>query len=230
MRRRTALELAAGFSAIASAGCLGDGSSGGSENGDEPANGALYTVSIDSLEEPPAEELPLELGFDVGRETITQDAPFGIEFELRNEGEEPIEISSGAPWPFGVVWMEREGAHDEPGVTLWTNAYEESGHVRTEGRRAVEVEDIGLVEEVTGGESVRETYELHHDTPELVTGTYRFSVVVGARAGEISNGVSLDFEPHDRRKSGFGTGHAGLTEPVRTKRRFRRATSLSRRR
>ena len=153
----------------------------------------MYTVSVGITKKSPAEKLPIELGFHVGRKTITEDDPFAIEFELRNGGEEPIEVTSGAPWPFGVVWMEREGAPDEPGVTLWTDAYEESSHVRTEGRRAVVVEDIGLIEEVEG-ESVTETYELHGDTPGLEPGTYWFSIGVGARVRDVSEGVSADFE------------------------------------
>lgn len=193
MRRRIALELTAtGLLGVVSAGCLGDDPDG-STNGDGIAE-VLYTVSVAITEESPSGKLPLELDFAVGRETIAEDHPFELEFELRNEGEEPIEVSSGAPWPFGVVWMERKSAPDTAGVTLWTDAYEGSSHVGTEGRRATEVQDIGLVEEVAGGESVTEPYELHHDTPDLAAGTYRFRVGVGARAGDVSEGVSADFE------------------------------------
>ncbi|MEM4782484.1 MAG: hypothetical protein QXG03_13115 [Halalkalicoccus sp.] len=190
MRRRTALKLTTGLFGTASAACLGDGSG----NGDGSNDDALYTVSVELLGKSHAEELPLVLDFDTTRETITEDDPFEIEIKLRNDGDGPVETSSGAPWPFGVVWLERADAPDEPGVTLWTDAYEESSHVRTEGRRAVMVEDIGFIEDVDGGESISETYELHGDTPELTVGTYRFSVGVGARAGEVSDSVSLDIE------------------------------------
>ncbi|MDL5361951.1 hypothetical protein [Halalkalicoccus sp. NIPERK01] len=192
MRRRTALELATtGLLGIAGAGCLGVG--GNPTNGDGTEE-TLYTVSVAVTEESPAEKLPLELDFAVGRETITEDDPFEIEFELRNEGDEPIEVSSGAPWPFGVLWMERKDAPDEPGVTLWTDAYEGSSHVGTEGRRVTWVQDIGLVEDVAGGESVADTYELHGDTPGLAPETYRFSIGVGVRARDASESVSADFE------------------------------------
>lgn len=188
MRRRTVLELAATGLGIAGAGCLGDGSSDGSRTGE-----ALYTVSVGTVAESPTEELPLELGFDVDRETITENDPFTIEFELRNEGDEPIELSSGAPWPFGVLWMQRE-APDGPGVTLWTDAYEESTHVGTEGRHVTDVQDIGIIEELDGGESVSETYELHGDTPGLEPGTCRLRIGVGARSDAVSEGASFDFE------------------------------------
>lgn len=193
MRRRTALELATTGLGIAVAGCLGGGSSDDSDHGDEQDD-VLFAVSVGITEKSPAEELPVELDFDVGRETITENDPFEIEFELRNEGKEPIEVSSGAPWPFGVVWMEPTDASDEPGVTLWTDAYEESSHVGTEGRHVTEVEDIGLIEELDGGASVNETYELHDDTPGLEPGTHRFRIGVGAKSGEVSAGISADFE------------------------------------
>ena len=193
MRRRTALELATtGLFGIAGAGCLGAGS-GNSTNGDGIEE-ALYIVSVAVTEESPAEELSIELDFTVGRETIAETDPFEIEFELRNEGEDPIEVSSGAPWPFGVVWMEREGGSGEPGVTLWTDAYEGSSHVGTEGRHVTYVQDIGLIEELDGGESVTETYEFHGNTPGLEPGTYRFGIGVGARARDVSEGVSAAFE------------------------------------
>ncbi|WP_122089416.1 hypothetical protein [Halalkalicoccus subterraneus] len=192
MRRRTVLGLtAASLLCVPGAGCLGDGSSGAGNDG---STDILYTVSVAIAEESPTENLPLELGFDVRRESITEDDPFGIEFALRNEGDEPIEVSSGAPWPFGVPWLEPTDASDEPGVTLWTDAYEKSSHVGTNGRHVTAVQDIGLVEELEGGESVTRTYELYSDTPGLEPETYRFRIGVGARSGEVSEGAAFYFE------------------------------------
>lgn len=126
--------------------------------------------------------------------------------------------------------MEREGASDEPGAAFWTDAYEASSHVGTEGRRVTGVQDIALIEGVTGGESVTETYELHHDTPEFVTGTLsiqRWRECEGR--GGFGQYLSR-FRTHSRRKPRLGTGYGGLTELTRTESRLPGATPLSSRR
>lgn len=105
----------------------------------------------------------------------------------------PLRLS-GAPCPFGSSgWNERERPTN-PVPRSGRTPTNSASHVGTEGRRVTEVQDIALIEGVTGGESVTETYELHHDTPELVAGTYRFSVCLSARAGEVTDSISLDFK------------------------------------
>lgn len=160
----------------------------GTETDDTP-----YTVSVDGPDESRAEELPVSLTWDIGREEITEEDPFTIEFKLANEGTEPLEVFSGAPWPFGVIWMDRSESDDQS-VTLWTDAYEDSSHVFTEGREAVEVEDIGLQETLSPGESVTETYELYHDTPHLEEGVYRFDIEPRVEINDSFESIAFEFE------------------------------------
>lgn len=154
---------------------------------------ALYTVSVEVTDESRAEELPLSLTWDIGREEITEEDPFTIEFILANEGTEPLKVFSGAPWPFEVIWMDHGGSDDQS-VTLWTDAYEESSHVNTEGRKAVEVENIGLQETLPAGESVTETYELYHDTPNLEEGVYQFEIEPRVEINDNSESIAFAFE------------------------------------
>jgi len=160
---------------------------------DSTGDDVLYAVSVSLAEESPAEDLPLAVTWDVHHEEITDGDPFAIEFTLQNEGEESIEVFSGAPWPFGVIRIEKIEENTRS-VVLWTEGYEETGYVRTEGYGVTEIDDLELGETLPAGEAVTETYELHADTPDLSEGMYEFVLNLIAEAGDISDSISLGFE------------------------------------
>ncbi|MFC4356364.1 hypothetical protein ACFO0N_00205 [Halobium salinum] len=118
-------------------------------------DGRFYWVGVESRERLP---LAMDARFtDEGR----------LELALRNRADTVLELMVGAPRPFGVVHCHPEGDPDARHL-LWTDAYEESTHVKTERRSVTMVQDIGLVVDLSPGESVTETYEL----PDLSPGRY----------------------------------------------------------
>lgn len=103
-----------------------------------------------------------------------------------------MQVTSGAPWPFGVVWVRDVDSEDS--VTLWTDAYEENRHVGTDGKHVEGVDDIGPVRNLEGGESISRTFELHDDTPHLGTGTYEGELDVGVAPSEGDESERLAVE------------------------------------
>lgn len=152
--------------------------SDGAENDDPDgqADGSGYTVSLeDGTVENVGEFATLRV--ELVNPRVEPDSPAALEATLSNTTDEAIVVSSGAPSPFGVVWAESDDG-GKP-ITLWTDAYEESEYVGTEGKRVEGVDDIGVGEEVGAGESVSRTFEIHEDTPGLEPGTYGTSITVG---------------------------------------------------
>ncbi|WP_137287472.1 hypothetical protein [Halorussus salinisoli] len=90
-----------------------------------------------------------------------------LHLALRNDAETELRLSSGAPRPFGVVRCRPTTDSDASASTrlLWTDAYADSDHVRTDDRRVELVNDVALVSTVAPGESVAETYAVPADLP-----------------------------------------------------------------
>lgn len=88
--------------------------------------------------------------------SFTDPAPDGdarIRMELHNDADSRVEVLSGAPAPFGVVHYHPAG---DPGDRrlLWTDAYEESDHVMTDGHEVTGWNSIGLTTAIGPGGSV----------------------------------------------------------------------------
>lgn len=149
----------------------------GDDNDDSPGEleDAGYTVA---LEDDPVKDVGefANLQVELVDPHVEPESPTALEATLTNDTDRELTIASGAPSPFGVLWA--EGDDGEESITLWNDAYEETGHVRTDGKRVEEVEDIGLVEELGAGESVIQTFEIHEETPGLAPGTYKTSITV----------------------------------------------------
>ncbi|MFP4632007.1 MAG: hypothetical protein ACLFMT_01050 [Halobacteriales archaeon] len=81
-----------------------------------------------------------------------------FELSVTNTSGDSVEIFSGAPAPFGVLRAE-QASGDDRALVVWSEAYEESGHVYA-GPMGLEVNSIGLNTEVEPGETLSETYEV----------------------------------------------------------------------
>ena len=111
-----------------------------------------------------------------------------LELSVRNESDAELELNTGAPRPFGVVRCHPEG---DPETThlLWTDAYEESGHVQTDGREIELRNDIGFVVPLAPGESASETYEVPTD---LSPGEYVVPLSLGV-SREDGDSATVEF-------------------------------------
>ncbi|MFC7080198.1 hypothetical protein [Halorussus caseinilyticus] len=103
-----------------------------------------------------------------------------LRLALRNDGDADVRLSSGVPRPFGVVRCRPADAPDSSAHRLlWTDAYADSDHVRTDGRRIASVNDLALVSTLGPGESVAETYAVPADLPP---GEYAVESSLGVRS------------------------------------------------
>lgn len=206
MNRRTALALSGTAAATLVAGCLSDVADSGSSDDGEPADGDLPDESeptypgddvaryVAALEDAPLtdETDHAILRVELVDSAIAPDDPARFSATLTNTSDETLVVSSGAPAPFGVVWASPRDSDDrESDVTLWTDDYEDSTHVGTDGKRVEGVNDIGLMEEVAAGETLEQSLELYPETSNLAAGEY---------VGEIGCSV----RPEDDEENGYG--------------------------
>lgn len=119
-----------------------------------------------------------------------------VRIAVHNDADHEVELSTGAPTPFGVVELTGEGGGEH---LLWTEAYRESEHVFTEGRRVTGGEDIGLTVPVPPGERVSETYTVLGD---LSAGEYALRDDVGVETGAEGQGGTLPIRVFFRVESG----------------------------
>ncbi|WP_135830372.1 hypothetical protein [Halorussus halobius] len=112
-----------------------------------------------------------------------------LELELRNDADRELTVETGAPPPFGVLSFrpvegsERDDSDGDDGRrTLWTDAYEESDHVHTEGGEVKSVNSIGLAVTLAPGETTGERYEV--STGDLPSGEYVVDLSLGVESGK----------------------------------------------
>jgi hypothetical protein len=103
-----------------------------------------------------------------------------LTFAVRNAGDEPVDVMTGAPAPFGVLSYER--ADTDGTGTLWTDDYVENDHVTVADGEVTMVEDIGIARTVAPGESWTQTYRLR--APEA--GRYVVADSLSVSAGDAS--------------------------------------------
>lgn len=154
----------------------GEGNDSDGAEGDGPdgqADRSGYTVSL--------EDGPVEVDGEFARlrvelvdSHVEPESQARLEATLTNTAEETIKVSSGAPSPFGVVLAEPDDG--EGSIALWTDAYEASEYVGTDGKRVEGVDDITVGEGIEAGESIARTLEIHEETPGLEAGTYTASI------------------------------------------------------
>lgn len=155
MRRRRLLCAASALAPLAVAGCVGDEGVPNASAG----SGADERLVLEQVRVDRGTELPLSVSGTVTEPSFSEGPRLRI--ALANDGDRGARLFTGAPPPFAVMYATPagDGAGDER-YLLWTDAYRESDHVFTEGRRVTGGEDIGLIESVPAGERVAETYEL----------------------------------------------------------------------
>lgn len=111
-------------------------------------DGRFYTTYVENRE-------PLPVTLSARFEDGTLDDGATLRLALRNDADGPIQVMSGAPRPFGVLRF-HPVSEAEPRRLLWTDAYEESSHVHTDGRQVKMVNSVGLNTAVApGGEAAR---------------------------------------------------------------------------
>lgn len=127
------------------------------------------------------DDAPVDVCFSVTGDRIDDDETVRITLAVTNEGAEPLSVTTGAPEPFGIFSLR----DDDHGITAWTVAYEESGHVGTAEHRGVTlVNSIALATTIAPGETVSETYTLSDRTHGIRPGAYEFSVDQVLRPGD----------------------------------------------
>lgn len=165
----------------------GNGSTGG------PSNHEAATYELELVDEPLVDdESSAELTVELVDPSIAPDSPAEIEATVTNTADEAIRVSSGAPWPFGVVWA--ESADDAAPITLWSDAYAESDYVDTDGKHVEGVDAVGLVEALDARESITRAFEIHAETPHFEVGTYNASIACGVEpeGSDESGGLEVD--------------------------------------
>lgn len=138
-------------------------------------DGTFYTTYVET-----SEALPVSIAATVGDEgegTLT--------LAVTNDADEPLELMTGAPRPFGVVSAQRAGDSDENHL-LWTDAYEENDHVKTEGRDVTMIESIGLMLDLEPGATASETFEV--PVSEMPAGEYVVDGSLGVSAAGDASG------------------------------------------
>lgn len=103
-----------------------------------------------------------------------------VTFAVRNEGDDPVDVLTGPPAPFGVLSYER--ADTDGTGTLWTDDYDDNEHVKVENGGVKMVHDIGIERAVAPGESWTRTYRLRN--PE--TGRYVVDDSLSVSDGDAS--------------------------------------------
>ena len=103
--------------------------------------------------------IPLAVEVRVTRPRLAPFDPAAFDLTLRNAGDRPVAVFSGEPMPFSVLSVRRAGDRGTA-RTVWSDAYRETGHVSTLGRRVLAVTGAGTTVTLGPGESLTTTYEL----------------------------------------------------------------------
>lgn len=149
MNRRRILSVI-GLSALPLSGCLDNRNGAGTAGDPGSDEGRSVSVTIRHV----AGDGAISFNRNVHRSRITDESPAVIELIARNETESDVSYGTGAPKPFGALYDP-----DSPEAILWTDKYDESQYVETEGRQIAGMDDIGLSVTLSPGDSRAETYE-----------------------------------------------------------------------
>ncbi|WP_049927761.1 hypothetical protein [Halopiger goleimassiliensis] len=145
--------------------------------------------------------------YDPTLETVDHDAvPVSLEItdvdpeertftlEVGSDGE-PATLFGGAPKPFGVLGArpvgDGDGDANDGRAILWTDSYEESGHVHVGERDdepTIGVNDIGITTLLEPGDPMRETYEVREEWG-FEAGRYRLEDALSVEWGGDLEGL-----------------------------------------
>jgi len=139
--------------------------------------GSKWDITVD-------EDAPIDVSFDIEGDRVSADESVTITLSVTNEGAETLQMTTGAPKPFGILSLR----NDEHNITAWTDAYEESGYVQTSPHRGIGfVYTIGLVTSIAPDETVSETYTISDETHGIQPGTYEFTIGKTLSQGEFGD-------------------------------------------
>lgn len=121
-------------------------------------------------------------------DTATPDDPAIFELRAENTSEEPLRWSTGPPRPFGTLYADE--------LLLWTDAYEESGHVHTADGDVVGGNDVAVAVTLDSGASISEEYEIQAERDSVGSGVFRAdeSVSVSFEGGRETVTADLTIE------------------------------------
>ena len=144
-------------------------------------DGTFYTTYVEKRN-------PLPVSVSAAFADATKANGGKLRLTLRNDGESEVKLTSGAPKPFGVLHFRPKGDGDEENRRpLWTDAYEQSQYVNTDGREVKSILAIGLVTKLGPGEETSRTFEIPADLP---SGEY---VVEDSLGVDAENGGTLRY-------------------------------------
>ncbi|MCU4974007.1 PQQ-like beta-propeller repeat protein [Halobacteria archaeon AArc-m2/3/4] len=134
------------------------------------------------------EDAPVDVSFAIEGDCVDrdedEDGAVSITLAVRNDGDETLRFTTGAPEPFGILSLRS----DERRIVPWTSAYEESGHVHDTPHRGITgVNSIALSTEIPPGETVSETYTISDETHGIQPGTYELSIAKTLFPGDRGN-------------------------------------------
>lgn len=146
-------------------------------------DGTFYWAGLENQN-----ELPVGLEVTVPQPAVPEGGEPRVRLALVNEGDRDVSVFSGAPPPFGVLRV--EAVDGDGGSLLWTDAYRESSHVRTEGKSVTFVQDIGLTTPLPAGSRIDRTFTL---VGALDPGEYVLRGDVGIEFAESDGGGTLPY-------------------------------------
>ena len=116
--------------------------------------------------------------------------------------DEPAMLFGGAPEPFGVLGAypvaNGETNPEQGRAILWTDTYEEDGHVHVgerDGESTISVNDIGITTHLEPGETMTETYEIREEWG-FEAGRYRLEESLSVEWGGDLEGPGEDSSPY----------------------------------
>lgn len=137
--------------------------------------------------------LPVDVEAEAVQASMAGDDEARLRLALVNGGDREVSVFSGAPPPFGVLYVE---AVDGDGQSLlWTDAYRENTHVGTEGRSVTFVEDLGLTTPLQAGERLERTFAV---VGALAPGAYVVRSNVGIDPAGDGEGGTLPYRVYLR--------------------------------
>lgn len=147
------------------------------------------------LRQPDYNDIPADLGIDVSEgESESEDGSEVVEIDLTvtNTSDGAVEVSSGAPPPFGVLGADRVENPEADNFAkefgerevLWSGAYDESEDVSVTDR-GIMVNSIAAATEVEAGGSESTTYEVDDG---FGSGTYEVHESVTVEGGGLFSG------------------------------------------
>ncbi|MCU4752017.1 hypothetical protein OB919_08475 [Halobacteria archaeon AArc-curdl1] len=187
MKRRTLVTGAGGTLLGVLAGCLGDqigepeegagnGANGDDESDDDGGSELAYTLILEDSPLRKTNEL-CSLEVELLDPHIEADSPGVLEATLTNVHVESVFAQSGGPAPFGILQATpTDGDEEESTLTFWSDAYEESSVVGTDGKRVEGADSIAVSVELESRESLTRTYELYPSAPNLEAGDFEVTL------------------------------------------------------